>query len=102
MQLTHHLHQAFVSTDRSKATRLLQLFFLYFILFYFYLFIFIYFFLFFWHFGYEPAHDKTYNKTFATREDSNQPAHSRSLIRIFADHMCLLQPPGYKNVSKKG
>ena len=31
----------------------------------------------------------------ATSEDSYQPAHPRSLIRVFADRMCLLQPPGY-------
>ena len=31
----------------------------------------------------------------ATSEDSDQPAHPRSLIRIFADRMCLLQPPGF-------
>ena len=29
---------------------------------------------------YEPTHDKTYNKTKATSEDSDQPAHPRSLI----------------------
>ena len=44
---------------------------------------------------YEPAHDKTYTTTCATSEDSDQPAHSRSLIRVFADRMCLLQHPGY-------
>ena len=44
---------------------------------------------------YEPAHDKTYNKTCVTREDSDQPAHPRSLIRVYADRMCLLRPPGY-------
>ena len=38
---------------------------------------------------------KTYNKTFATSEDSDQPAHPRSLIRVFTDRMYLLQPPGY-------
>ena len=38
----------------------------------------------------EPAHDKIYNKTYATSKDSDQPAHPRSLIRIFADRMCLL------------
>ena len=42
----------------------------------------------------EPAHDKTYGKACATSEDSDQPAHPRSLIRVFADRMCLLQPPG--------
>ena len=41
----------------------------------------------------EPAHDKTYNKSCATGEDSNQTAHPHGLIRVFADHMCLLQPP---------
>ena len=30
------------------------------------------------------------NKTCATSEDSDQPAHLHSLIRIFAGHMCLL------------
>ena len=43
----------------------------------------------------EPAHYKTYNKTCATSEDSDQPAHPRSLIRVFADCLCRLQPPGY-------
>ena len=41
-------------------------------------------------FLFEPAHDKTDNKTCAISEDSDQPAHPRSLIRIFADRMCLL------------
>ena len=41
----------------------------------------------------EPAHGKTYNKTCAATED--QPAHSRRLLRVFADHMHLFQPPGY-------
>ena len=31
----------------------------------------------------------------AISEDSDQPAHPRSLIRVFANRMCLLQPPGY-------
>ena len=39
----------------------------------------------------EPAHDKPC----ATREDSDQPAHSRSLIRVFADRMCLPQSQGH-------
>ena len=46
------------------------------------------------HLQYEPAHDKTYNKTCATSEDSDQPQYLHSLIRVFADGMCLLQPPG--------
>ena len=43
----------------------------------------------------DPAHGKTCNKICATNEDSVQPAHPHSLIKVFADHMCLLQPPGY-------
>ena len=43
-------------------------------------------------FIYEPVADKTYNKTCATSEDSDQPVHPHSLIRIFVDRMCLLQP----------
>ena len=42
-----------------------------------------------------PAHDKTYNKTYATSTDIDQPAHPRSLMRVLADCMCTLQPPGY-------
>ena len=44
---------------------------------------------------FEPAHDKTYNKTCAICEDLDQPMHPRSLIRFFADRICLLQPQGY-------
>ena len=44
---------------------------------------------------YEPAHDKTYNKTCAVSKESDQPAHSRRLIRFFADCMCLPQLPCY-------
>ena len=44
---------------------------------------------------YDSAHDKTYNKTCAISEDSDQTAHPRSLIRVFADHMCILEPTGY-------
>ena len=46
--------------------------------------------------GCEAAHDIFYNNTYATSEDSDQPAHPRSLIRIFADRMCLLQTLGYQ------
>ena len=49
----------------------------------------------------EPVHDKTYIKTCATSEDSDQPTHLRSLIRVFADRMCLLQPPGYPMIDKQ-
>ena len=30
-----------------------------------------------------------------TSKDSDQPAHPRSLIRVFADRLCLLQPSSY-------
>ena len=33
------------------------------------------------------ALDKTYNKSCATSEDSDQPAHPRSLIRVFSVRM---------------
>ena len=49
----------------------------------------------------EPAHDKPYNKTCATSKDSDQPAHLCSLIRVFADNMCLLQPQGYSKKDKR-
>ena len=49
----------------------------------------------------DPGHVKIYNKTCATSEDSDQPAHPRSLIRVFADRMCLLQPPGYPKRDKR-
>ena len=52
-------------------------------------------------FIFEPAHDKAYNKTCATSEDSDQPAHPRRLMRVFTDRMCLLQPPGYPKRDKR-
>ena len=45
----------------------------------------------------KPAHDKTYNRTSAISEDSDQPVHPHSLIRVFADGICLLQPQDYLN-----
>ena len=50
---------------------------------------------------YEPAHDKTYNKTCAASKDSDQHVHPRCLIRVFADHMCPLQLPGYPKKDKQ-
>ena len=44
---------------------------------------------------YEPVHDKTYNKTYTTSKNSDQPRHPCSLIRVFADCMCFLQPLPY-------
>ena len=49
---------------------------------------------------YELGHGKTYNKTWTT-EDSDQSAHPRSLNRVFADRMCLLQPPGYQKMDTR-
>ena len=43
---------------------------------------------------YEPAHYKMYNKTCAT----SLRIHSQ--IRVFADHMCLLQPRDYPKRDK--
>ena len=37
----------------------------------------------------------------AASKDSDQPALSRCLIRVFADHMCLQQPPGYQKRDKR-
>ena len=36
----------------------------------------------------------------ATSEDSDQPAHARCLIRVFADRKCLPQPPWYQKRDK--
>ena len=47
-------------------------------------------------FFFELSHDKTFNKTWSTSEDSDQPAHPRRLIRVFADRRCLLQLPYYQ------
>ena len=51
--------------------------------------------------SYEPAHDNTYNKTCATSENTDQTAHPRSLIIVFADRLCLLQPPGHPKRDKR-
>ena len=40
-----------------------------------------------------PLTLKTYNKTCAIGEDSDQPVHPYSLITVFAERMRLLQPP---------
>ena len=37
----------------------------------------------------------------ATSEDSDQPANLFSLIRVFPDHICLLQAPGYPKREKR-
>ena len=47
------------------------------------------------HLSFDSAHDKTYNKTCETSKNSDQPVHPQSLIRVFADRVCLLQSPGY-------
>ena len=50
---------------------------------------------------YELELNKTNNKTSATSEDSGQPVHPRSLIRVFADRMCILRPSGYPKRDKR-
>ena len=50
---------------------------------------------------FEPAYDKAYNRTCATSEDSDQLTGPRSMIRIFDDSMCLLQPPDYPKRDKR-
>ena len=47
---------------------------------------------------YEPVPDKTYDKTCATREDSDQLAHLHSLITVLADHV----PSTAFGLSKEG
>ena len=49
----------------------------------------------------EPAHDKTYINTCATSEDSDQPTYPHSLIRVIADRICFLQPPGFLKRDKR-
>ena len=44
---------------------------------------------------------QTYSKTCATSKDLDQPAHLRSLIRVFIDRICLLQPPAYPKEYKQ-
>ena len=48
----------------------------------------------------ELVHDKTYNKTYVTRQDSDQP-WMHSLIRVFAYRMCLLQLLSYPKKDKQ-
>ena len=50
---------------------------------------------------FELTHDKGYNKTCATTEDSDKPVHPHSPISVFADRMCLFQPPGYLKRDKR-
>ena len=40
--------------------------------------------------SYEPVHDISYNVVCATSKASDQPAHTRSLIRAFASRMSIL------------
>ena len=49
----------------------------------------------------EPVHHKTYNKTCATSQDSDQPVPPCNLIRVLTNRMCLLQPPGYPKRDKQ-
>ena len=52
-------------------------------------------------FRYETVQEKSYNKTYVTSKDSYYPAHLCSLIRAFANHMCLLQPSDYPKTDKQ-
>ena len=49
----------------------------------------------------EPAYEKTYDRTCATREDLDQPAHLCSLLKVVNNRMCFLQPPGNANRDKQ-
>ena len=42
---------------------------------------------------YEPGHSISYKITCAPNEDSDQPAHPRSLIRVFAGHSVVATDP---------
>ena len=44
---------------------------------------------------YEPRHEISNNVVCATRKASDQPAHTRSLIRAFANHLHILLVLGY-------
>ena len=45
---------------------------------------------------YEPQHDISNNVVCATSKASDQPAHTRSLIRIFASRLNILQMFSYR------
>ena len=44
---------------------------------------------------YEPRHDSSNNMVCATSKGSDQPAHTRSLIRDFASHLKILRVLSY-------
>ena len=50
---------------------------------------------------FEPAQNIIYDKTCVNSEDSDQPAHLYSLIRVFAGCMCFLYPLGYRKRDKQ-
>ena len=50
---------------------------------------------------FEPKHNKSYNNICVSSEDSDQTAHPRSLIWVFADRICLLHPPSYPKRDKR-
>ena len=52
-----------------------------------------------WHESYEPQRQETYFRTCASSEDSDQPAHLRRLIRIFA--VCIFDDQCYKLSSNR-
>ena len=44
---------------------------------------------------FEPPHDKTNKMTFVPSEDSDQPGHLPSLIRVFAVHSMVSLGPNF-------
>ena len=50
---------------------------------------------------FEPAHDRTYSKTYATSKDPDQPAHQQNQGRAVPDCMRLLKPLSYQRGIKK-
>ena len=43
-----------------------------------------------WHFTYEPVHEVSNNVASATSKASDQPTHTRSLIRAIANRLSIL------------
>ena len=50
---------------------------------------------------FEPRHDKTNKLTCVPSEDSDQPGHVPSLIRIFAMHSVVAEDPSFLHVDSE-
>ena len=50
---------------------------------------------------YEPPHDITNEKAWAPSEDSDQPGHSPSLIRVFAVRLMVSQKPNASSCGQR-